>query len=447
MAAPGLYGELFADNAMSGLFDDRGTLQGMLDFEAALARDEASEGIIPAAAAPVIAAHCRAEFFDIAEIGRQTTLAGNPAIPMVRMLTARVATNDPEAARWVHWGATSQDAIDTGRLIQMSGALRVIEERLATLAGLVARLAHDHRHTVMAGRTLLQHALPTTFGLKAAYWLDSLTGHAGALTRLSPAAPLQLGGAAGTLASLGDKGSALQERMMGFELAVPWHATRQALIRLGAEFGLIAGTLGKIGRDITLLMQTEVAEVFEGAAAGKGGSSTLPHKRNPVQSLAMSAIATRTPGLVATLLAAMPQEHERAAGGWHAEWETLPDLCVLTGASLTHAIALIEGLEIDTRRMRANLDLTGGLILSERIALALGDVMPRLEAKALVESACARALAEKRPLRDILAEEPAITGHIDGAALSRLFDPATYLGASQAVIERVLALYRLTFTP
>lgn len=445
MGATGIYGELFADAEMGAVFSDRATLQGMLDFEAALARDEASEGIIPAAAAPAIAAACRADLYEIAALGAETTLAGNPAIPMVRMLTAKVAETDPGAARWVHWGATSQDAIDTGRLIQIGAALQLIEKRIATLAHLLAGLAHAHRHTVMAGRTLLQHALPVTFGLKAAYWLDALIGHAGALTRLAPAATLQLGGAAGTLASLGDKGSALQERMMGFELAVPWHTTRQALIRLGAEMGLLAGTLGKVGRDITLLMQTEVAEVFEPAATGKGGSSTLPHKRNPVQSLAMTAIATRTPGLVATLLAALPQEHERAAGGWHAEWQTLPEVFVLAGASLNHAIAMMGGLEIDARRMRANLDLTNGLILSERIALALGESMPRMEAKALVEAACRRAMAEGRPLRDVLAGDNRIAGLLDGPALSRLFDPATYLGATEATIERILALHRLTF--
>lgn len=442
-STPGLYGNLFADPEMADLFSDRATLQGMLDFEAALARDEAAEGLIPAGAAGPIAAACRAELYDIAEIGRQTTLAGNPAIPMVRLLTGKVAETDPEAARWVHWGATSQDALDTGRLIQIAGGLRLMAGRLDRLAGGLAKLADRHRRTVMAGRTLLQHALPITFGLKAAYWLDAVLSHAAALSRLTPGVSLQLGGAAGTLASLGEGGPALQERMMGFELAVPWHTTRQGLARIGAEMGLIAGTLGKIGRDVALLMQTEVAEAFEPAAAGKGGSSALPHKRNPVQAVALAAIATRTPGLVATLLAALPQEHERAVGGWHAEWEALPELFVLAGAGLQQAVALIDGIEIDVARMRANLDLTGGLILSERIALALARHLPRLEARALVEEACQQATAQGRHLRDLLGADPRITAHLDAAALSALFEPSTYLGANDAVIDRVLALHRL----
>jgi 3-carboxy-cis,cis-muconate cycloisomerase len=438
-----IYGELFSDSEMAALFSDRATLQGMLDFEAALARDEAAEGIIPAEAAEPIADHCRAELYDLAEIGRQTTLAGNPAIPMVKLLTARVAETDREAARWVHWGATSQDAIDTGRLVQIAAALQVTEQRLSTVTTILARLADTHRRTVMPGRTLLQHALPTTFGLKAAQWLDALSAHTAALANIAPSLPLQLGGAAGTLASLGERGPALQERMTGSATALPWHTTRAALARLGAELGLIAGTLGKIGRDVILLMQTEVAEVFEPAAAGKGGSSALPHKRNPVQSLAMSAIADRTPGLVATLLAALPQAHERGVGGWHAEWEVVPQLFTLTGASLVHAAAMLDGLEIDAARMRANLDLTGGLILSERVALALGERMPRMEAKALVEIACKKSVNERRPLRDILAAEPRVTTHLDAAALDALFDPATYLGATEAMIERALTAHAL----
>ena len=446
MTEPGLYGSLFADAEMQAVFSDRATLQGMLDFEAALARDEAAAGLIPAEAAADITAACNARLYDIGEIGRQTTLAGNPAIPMVRMLTARVAERTPEAARWVHWGATSQDAIDTGRLVQVASGLRLIEHRLARLAAILARLADRHRATVMPGRTLLQHALPTTFGLKVAYWLDAIVGHAAALMRLTPNAPLQIGGAAGTLASLGDRGAELQERMTGSSMAVPWHATRQALAGLGAELGLLAGSLGKIGRDVSLLMQTEVGEVFEPAEAGKGGSSALPHKRNPVQSLMLVTIAQRTPGLVATLLTALPQEHERAVGGWHAEWEVMPQLFTLTGAALNHAIAMIDGLEIDEARMRANLDLTHGLIMSERIALALGERMPRLEAKALVEAACRTALAQGCHLRSTLQTDPRIAAHLTEGDLDRLFDPATYLGAADAMIERVLTLYSLNFS-
>ena len=441
----GIYGELFSDKEISLLFSDRATLQGMLDFESALARDEAAEGIIPAEAAAAIAAACRADLFDIEDIGRLATLAGNPAIPMVRLLTAKVAEADKEAARWVHWGATSQDAIDTGRLVQIAAALRLIEMRIAELCAVLARLCERHRATVMPGRTLLQHALPTTFGLKAAYWLDAMMGHAAALVAISPGTPLQLGGAAGTLAALGDKGAALQERMTGSSTALPWHSTRQSLMRLGAEIGLLSGSLGKIGRDISLLMQTEVAEAFEPTDPGRGGSSAMPHKRNPVQSLAMSAIAERTPGLVASLLSSMPQEHERGIGGWHAEWEVLPQLFILAGASLNHAVAMLRRLEIDTDRMRQNIDITRGLIMSERIVMALGEKIPRLEAKGMIEIACKKAINEKRHLRDIIAADPRISVHLDAATLEKLFDPSTYLGATDAMIERALTLYSLHF--
>ena len=436
-----IYGELFADAECRTLFNDQATLQGMLDFEAALARGEADEGIIPAATVMPIVSACRAELYDIAEIGRQTTLAGNPAIPMVKLLTAKVAETDKAAARWVHWGATSQDAMDSGRLFQASAGLELIEARIAILSGTLAGLADKHRVSIMPGRTLLQHALPTTFGLKAAYWLDALLGHACALKNLRPMPRIQLGGAAGTLASLDDAGPGLRIRMSGTEAAAPWHTTRQVFGRLGAELGLISGTLGKIGCDIMLLMQTEVGEVREPAEAGKGGSSAMPHKRNPVQSLAMAAIAERTPGLVATMFSSLVQEHERAIGGWHAEWETLPQLFTLTSASLKHAIGLLGGLEVDTVRMRANLEMTQGLVLSERISLALAEKIGRLEAKAIIEEGCRATIAKQIHLRKVLGEDTRVTTHFDGAALDQLFDLATYLGASASTIDQVLHRY------
>lgn len=443
-----LLGDLFEDPLMVERFGDTATLQGMLDFEAALTEAQAGEGIVPAAAVAPIAAACRADLYDIAEIGRQATLAGNPAIPMVKLLTAEVTRHDVGAARWVHWGATSQDAIDSGRAGQIRAGLSLILDRAGEMAQTLADLAETHRHTVMPGRTLLQHALPTTFGLKAAYWLDAITGHVCALRGVVPDWPAPLGGAAGTLASLGARGAALQLKLAADNtskaagLPIPFHTTRQEFARVGCELGLLAGTLGKIARDIMLLMQTEVAEVFEPAEAGKGGSSALPHKRNPVQSLAMAAIAQRTPGLVSTLLVAMTQEHERAIGGWHAEWEVLPELFVLAGASLNHALPLLKGLEIDAHRMRTNLDLTHGLILSERVALALGETLGRTAAKTIVEDASRAAIAGRRHLRDVLGTDPLVTASLDERALDALFDPATYLGATQAVIDRALARFR-----
>ncbi|HRJ70223.1 MAG TPA: 3-carboxy-cis,cis-muconate cycloisomerase [Beijerinckiaceae bacterium] len=437
-----LYGELFEDHEMLTLFSDHATLQGLLDFEAALSSAQAAEVIIPHnALAPILAA-CRAELYDTAGIGREATLAGNPAIPMVKRLTEEVARRDLEAARWVHWGATSQDAIDSGRAAQVRSALELLVGRALRLTRALAARTQADRDTVMAGRTLLQHALPMTFGLKTAYWLDALIGHVEALRAVVPTSPVPLGGAAGTLASLAGKGAALQQRLTGAAAPVPFHTGRQSFVRIGCELGMLTGTLGKIARDIMLLMQTEVGEAFEPAASGKGGSSTLPHKRNPVQSLAISAIALRTPGLVSTLLSAMVQEHERAAGGWHAEWEVLPELCILAGAALSHAIPLIEGLEIDAARMRSNLDLTQGLVLSERVALALGERIGRAEAKAVLAEASRSALARGLHLRAVLAEDPRVAGQIDPASLDAMFDPSTYLGATHAIIDRVLARCR-----
>ncbi|MGL5117288.1 MAG: lyase family protein, partial [Beijerinckiaceae bacterium] len=303
--------------------------------------------------------------------------------------------------------------------------------------------------TVMAGRTLLQHALPLSFGHKCALWLDALvTSHDNIMSR--SANWLQFAGAAGTLASLGDKAAAVRIALADTELAsrqgqkrsfadptLGWHANRAHLQLIAANFGILAASLGKIARDIALLMQTEVAEVFEPSVPGKGGSSTLPHKRNPVQTTAIIAIATRTPGLVATMLSAGMQEHERGVGGWHAEWDTMRELLLLTGAAALHMQTLLEGLEVDTERMRANLELTNGLIMAERITFALAPTLGKAKAKSFMEAACARAVGEKRHLKDVLRDTPKASA-LD---LDALFDPSTYLGASDVFIDRILALY------
>lgn len=440
----GLLGPLFGANALGGLYGDRQRLQAMLDFEAALARAEARCGVIPAAAAAPIVEACRADLFDLTALGQATLLAGNPAIPLVKALTAKVAEIDPLAAPFVHWGATSQDVIDNGMVLPLGPVLDHFDAALARVAGVLAALADQHRNTVMVGRTLLQHALPSTLGLKAAGWLDAISRHRVRLQEVrGRALVLQFGGASGTLASLGERGLAVAEALAEeLELSlpsVPWHTHRDRLAEVATVLGLLAGTLGKIGWDIAHAMSTEVGELFEPAQAGKGGSSALPHKRNPVGAVVAQAAALRVPGLVATMLTAMVQEHERAVGGWHAEWDTLPQIVELTAGALAHVEQIVAGLEIDPERMAANVDLTHGLILAEAVTLALGAHLGRPAAYALVEQASRAAVADGRHLREVLAADPRVTDLLDTAALDHLFEPHNYLGASAAFIDRALA--------
>jgi len=443
-STPTLLGPLFASDAMAAVFSDAARLQGMLDFEAALARAESSVGLFPAAAAESIARACRADLFDIATLARDTAQAGNPAIPLVKQLTALVARQDPSAARVVHWGATSQDAIDTGLVLQIRGGLAAIEPDLQRLTAALAALAETHAKTVMIGRTLLQQAVPVTFGLKAAGWLAAVERTRARLAEAGRAASvLQFGGAAGTLAALGDRGldvaAALAKELDLVLPALPWHGHRDRLVDLAAALGLLVGALGKMARDLSLLMQTEVAEAFEPAGQGRGGSSTMPHKRNPIACAVALAAATRVPPLVATLLAAMPQEQERGLGSWHAEWETLPAIFLLASGALHHMTEAIAGLTVDAARMGENIGATRGLVMAEAVTMALADRIGRLEAHHLVESACRRALAEGAHLRDVLARDPAVAGQLTPGMLDRLFAPESYLGMAERFVQRVLA--------
>jgi 3-carboxy-cis,cis-muconate cycloisomerase len=444
MSSGRLLAHLFDPADAGRFFADHARLQGMLDFEAALARAQAALGVIPREAAEPIAAKCCAELFDLEGLARGTALGGNPAIPMVKRLTALVAESDKEAARFVHWGATSQDAIDTGLVLQLRACLRLLEADLASLSAALADLAEGHRHTGMVGRTWLQQALPTTLGLKAAGWLDTVLRHRTRMAELKPRLlVIQLGGAAGTLASLGDRGIEVGEAIAS-ELglvcpALPWHGTRDRVAELATFLGLLTGSLGKMARDWSLLMQTEIGEALEPAGEGKGGSSTMPHKRNPVAAAVVLSAATRAPALVATMLAGMVQEHERGLGGWHAEWETLPELAVLASGALRITLETIRGLDVDPERMRANLDLTGGLIMAEAVQMALGAKLGRQQAHGLIERASKRAVAEGRHLKDALLAESEITAHLSAADLDRLLDPLTYTGTAQMMIDRALA--------
>jgi 3-carboxy-cis,cis-muconate cycloisomerase len=437
---------LFRWDSIEELLSDRARVQGMLDFEAALARAEARVGLAPRPAAEVIAAKCRAEFFDMDQLARATQLAGNPAIPLVHELTALVGKDDPDAMRFVHWGATSQDVIDTGFILQLRSALERIEAELGRLAGGLAQLADQHRATLVAGRTWMQQALPTTFGLKAAGWLDAVDRHRLRLGEVRRRAlVVQLGGAVGTLAALGKKGlevaKALAEELTLAVPDLPWHGHRDRVGEVATTLGLCTSTLGKIARDIALHTQTELGEVFEPTGKGRGGSSTLPGKRNPVSSAVVLAAATRVPGLVSSMLTAMVQEQERGLGGWQAEWETMPEIIGLAAGALHQLAEIVTRLEINQAKMAQNLELTQGLIFAEAVQMELGRTIGRMAAHERVEAACTEARAKKRHLRDVLAEDAAVTRHLTAEELDRLFDPRQYLGVAEALIDRVLSAH------
>jgi 3-carboxy-cis,cis-muconate cycloisomerase len=429
-----------ADLARSFSADAR--LQAMLDVEAALAEAEAALGVIPATAATAIRAAARVGLYDSAAIAAEARHAGNLAIPLVHQLTRRVAEEDAEAARYVHWGATSQDIIDTALVLQLRASVPLIVRDLQRAAEAAAGHARRHIDTLMPGRTWLQQATPTTFGLKAAGWLDALVRVQHALeSALAHALVLQFGGASGTLAALGSRGLAVAEALGArLKLSVPvlpWHAHRDRLAGLACALGVATGTLGKIARDLALLAQTEVAEAHE-RPEDAGGSSTMPHKRNPVRPAVALAAAVRAPGLVATILSAMPQEHERGLGGWQAEWDTIPEL-VGAAADAARAVAeALEGLVVDTARMRANLDITRGLVLAEAVVMRLAPQLGRKEAHALVEAASRRVLAEGRSLADVLADDPAVTAVLDRGAIDAALSPEHYLGCARTFVENAL---------
>jgi 3-carboxy-cis,cis-muconate cycloisomerase len=438
---------LFGSAAMGEVFSDAARMQRMLDFEAALARAEARCGVIPAAVAPAISAKCKVELIDVNALATATASSLNPAIPLVKQLTALVARDDPEAARFVHWGATSQDANDTGLVLQIRQAFDMLEADLSTLRAGLNELAKKHRSTPIAGRTLMQHALPTTFGVKVAGWLDAMDRHrerfAETRTRVLV---LQFGGAVGTLAALREKGLQVAEALAA-ELhlglpTIPWHAERDRVAEVATTLGLCMGTLGKMARDISLHMQTEIAEVFEPAGEDRGGSSTMPHKRNPVTAAVVLSAATRVPGLVGTMLSAMVQEDERGLGDWHAEWETLPEIFRLTGGSLHQMATIVPHLEIDAARMRRNLDATQGLIFAEGVTMAMGKYIGKSAAHALVEVASRQARASGKHLREVLAQDRAVTERLSSAELDYLFAPENYLGVAEELVDRVVTASR-----
>lgn len=439
-----LFDAYFTQPAMRAIFCDQGRVQGMLDFEAALARAEAGTGLIPAEAVAPIAAACSAELYDPAALAQAIVSAGNSAIPLVKALGKRVAAHSPEAERYVHLGATSQDAMDSGLVLQLRAAITLLESDLAKLADDLAAQAQRHADTPLAGRTWLQQATPVTLGMKLAGVLGAVTRHRQRLDELKPRLlVLQFGGASGSLAALGEQAWPVSQALAReLDLGLPeqpWHTQRDRLAEFASLLGLIAGSLGKLGRDLSLLMQTEAGEVFEPSAPGKGGSSTMPHKRNPVSAAVLIGAATRAPGLVSTMLAAMPQEHERSLGLWHAEWETLPELCCLVSGALQQALLAVPGLEVDAARMRANLELTQGLVLAEAVSIALAQRIGRDAAHHLVEQCCRQAVEQGAHLRAVLGANAEVGAQLSAAELDRLLDPAHYLGQAWRWVERAVA--------
>ena len=435
-----LLAPMLSSAAMRAVCGDVAALQNMLDFEAALARAQAAAGLIPASAAGPITNACKAESFDLAALADAATRSGNLAIPLVKALTSHVAKADADAARYVHWGATSQDVIDTGAMLGLRAGIDVLLADIDRAVAGFAALARRHRETAVVARTWLQHALPMPFGLKLAEYAAALHRSRGRLRRLrGETLALQFGGAAGTLAALGDNGLKVAERLAA-ELNLPlpdapWHTHRDRIAEAASVFAILAGTCGKIARDVSLMMQTDVGEAFEPSGEGRGGSSTMPHKRNPVAAASALAAATMAPNLAATIFAAQVQEHERSAGPWHAEWPTLPTLMLVTSGGLAAIVDIAEGLEVDAERMRQNLDMTRGLIMAEAVAMALAEKIGKSEAHHLVEAASKIAVAEKRDLREVLTMNFGVAPD----KFAKLFEPMAYQGASQALIDRLLA--------
>jgi 3-carboxy-cis,cis-muconate cycloisomerase len=417
--------------------------QLLLDVEVALAEALGVVGMIPATSVDAIRRAARVDRFDPTRLAAEAVDAGNPVIPLVSHLTRLVAQEDAAAAGHVHWGATSQDVMDTALVLQLRTDVAVILASLGRAADAAASLAERHAATPMAGRTWLQQATPTTFGAKALVWMEGLDrAHARVETALASACDLQLGGATGTLSSLGDRGPAVAQALaarLGLRVApVAWHTERSRVADLACALGLACGALGKVGRDLSLMAQTEVGEVSEPSAPGRGGSSAMPHKQNPVASARALAAAVRAPGLVATMLAAMPQEHERALGGWQAEWDTLPTLvAVASDASAAMADAL-AGLRVDEARMRANLDVAGGVARAEGLVAALAPRIGRDVATRMVAHACREAALSGRSLAAVATADASIGAHLAAADIDTALDPVALTATARDMVRRAL---------
>jgi 3-carboxy-cis,cis-muconate cycloisomerase len=449
--AVSLFDTLLSTPDMIAAFDDAALVQAMLDFEAALAAAQAEEGLLPRPAAQAIAAACSADRFDIAGLVTAGRRSGTLAVPLVKELTRLVAETDKEASTLVHWGSTSQDVQDSAMVLVTRTALRLLDADLATLCGHLLTLGEAHLATPVLARTLLQPAQVTGFGFKVAGWLAPLVRARARLREAAAAAlQLQLGGAVGTLAVMGERGPAVAHRMaqaLGLKTpAATWHTQRDEWVRLGLEVALLTGSLGKIAADLALMAQGEVGELAEPSGGGRGGSSAMPHKRNPVSSMIALAAATRTPQHAATLLAAMGQQHERGLGNWQAELAEWPTLFLSAHGALRALNDAFAGLTVDTARMRANIDALQGLVAAEALSIWLAGAIGRPAAHAAVEKMTQAAVAQGAHLRDVaratIAADPAF-GSLDIDRLDALFDPVTATEPAQRLArERLAALQR-----
>jgi len=422
---------------LADLFSDESVLRSMLQFEVSLAQAEAGIGVIPKSAAKAIASAAQPAAFDIAKIAHDAFRAGTPAIPLVKALTYAVRRKDPDAASYVHWGATSQDVTDTALVLLLKQAQPIIANDLTVIESSLQKLSDKHKNTVMLGRTLLQAAPPITFGLKVANWYSAVRRNRLRLhDAFGEVLVLQFGGASGTLASLGKDGVAVSKALaqklgLAFPVA-PWHTQRARLASLMCACGVLTGSLGKMARDISLMMQNEVAELTEPGGDGRGGSSTMPHKRNPIACALTLSAGSRVPYLVASILSAMPQEHERGVGSWHSEWPTVADIIQSTGVAAASVAEVAPGLSVDASRMRANLEATNGLIFAEKTMMLIARKIGRDKAHALLESAATKAAAEGKRLSDVLRQTPEVVRHLDSATLAKLEAPEEYLGSAEA---------------
>jgi 3-carboxy-cis,cis-muconate cycloisomerase len=437
-----IFRDIFSTPEMRQVFSDENRTACYLAIEAALARVQGRLGIIPPEAAAEIDAKCKVERIDFAKLKATTERIGYPILGVVQQI---VAFCDKGLGEWCHWGATTQDITDTAAIMQIRAGLDLIEADMERIAAALTELARRHRDTPMAGRSNLQQAVPLTFGFKCACLLAAIQRHRARLKELKPRVLTgEFGGAVGTLASLGADGLKVQEGLMAeLRLGQPeiaWHTVRDRIGEVGCFLGLLTGTLGKISMDVKLLMQTEVAEVFEPFHEGRGSSSTMPQKRNPIASLYIHATAALVRQHVAALLEAAVADHERSTGPWEIEWIALPEIFLLTSGALRQTRDVLEGLEVDAARMRANLDLTGGAIVSEQVMMGLGPHLGRQRAHDLVYDICREAAAKGAPLVDLLAANPEISKHVTRAELARMCDPANYLGLSGEMVDRVLAI-------
>src|ERR1700690_461182 len=437
-----VFRDIFTTPAMRTVFSDENRVQKYLDFEAALARAQGRLGIIPKQAAEEIVRHCAAKNIDMAKLKEATERIGYPVLPVVQQL---VKLCKDGLGEWSHWGATTQDITDTATVMQIREALDILEKEIDAIANALAALAKKYRDTPMAGRSNLQQAVPITFGYKMATLLGAFERHKERLKQLKPRVLVgEFGGAAGTLSSLGKDGLKVQaELMKELKLGQPdisWHTVRDRIAEVGCFLGLVTGSCGKIAFDVKLLMQTEVEEVYEPFHAGRGSSSTMPQKRNPISSVYITALNSVVRQKVAALLDAMVEDHERASGPWEIEWIVLPEIFCFTAGALAQTTFVLTGLQVDEKKMRANLDLTKGLIVSEAVMMGLGPYLGRQYAHDLVYDICRKVVATGRPLVDLLAENEEVTKHLDRAALAKLCDPANYLGQAGEMVDRVLAL-------